>query len=172
MGNRRKALLLSITILTSWSQPAFSPEAAGKQAHLETLKQIYLEVKELGTYPGEDFNKGEFFVGADDDDTNKDIHVFILIHKTGEAEKMKIQVTYMVRSPGALHIRFAKTTKSLICIVAGEKVEIERSEFEEKELKKLAPGILQAILDKKKLLRLSLCGSGRPGSPDWPGPHG
>jgi len=128
--------------------------ARAKEDLPETLKKIYGEVKEMGARPGEDFIKGEFFIGApDDDDTNKDISVFILIQNTGGAEKMKIQVTYMERTKENVRIKIAKETKNIICAVAGGAVRIQHSDYIERELPKLAVEILQAIRDKKKLLK-------------------
>jgi hypothetical protein len=54
----------------------------------QVLKEIYQEMKEFDKYPGCDFVKREFFVGEDDDDTNKDIHVVILVQDVAEKEKV------------------------------------------------------------------------------------
>ena len=123
---------------------------------LEILKKIFDEVKEMGPYPGENFIRKEFFTGSDDDDdTYKDNHVAILIQASPPREKMKIQVTYMVPSEGSPQVKIAKTTKTVICFVEGEKASLLSSDYEEKELAKTGAEILQAVVGKKRLLKES-----------------
>jgi len=122
--------------------------------YLTVLKQIHAEVKEMGPYPGEDFIRREFFVGQDDDDTNKDIHVIVLIQSLEAKEKMTIRVTEMVKDPGNPRARLAKTSKALTCLVAADRLEVQSSDYEEKDLAALVPEILTAIQNKKKLLNL------------------
>ena len=122
--------------------------------YLTVLKQIHAEVKEMGPYPGEDFIRREFFVGQDDDDTNKDIHVIVLIQSLEAKEKMTIRVTEMVKDPGNPRARLAKTSKALTCLVAADRLEVQSSDYGEKDLAKLVPEILTAIQNKKKLLNL------------------
>jgi hypothetical protein len=125
-----------------------------KKDILAILKKIYDEVKEMGPYPGESFILHEFFAGGpDDDDTNKDQHVVVLIQVVGGVEKMRIQVTYMERSKQDRTIKYAKDVKNISCLVAADTVKIQSSDYSEKEMSKLAPDILQAILNKKKLLK-------------------
>jgi len=131
--------------------------------YLAILKQIHAEVKEIGPYPGEDFIRREFFVGEDDDDTNKDIHVLVLIQSLESKEMMTIRVTEMAKDPGNPQTRLAKTSRVLFCLVAEDRMEVQSSDYEEKDLAKLAPEILTAIQNKKRLLKLNLCESGRPG---------
>jgi hypothetical protein len=146
-----------IAALTALSRP----EAVKK--YLSVLTQIYAEVKEMGPYPGEDFIRREFFVGEDDDDTNKDIHIMVLIRSSASKEMMTVRVTEMVKDPGNPQVRLAAASKMLSCLVAGGQVEIQSCDYQEKELDKLAPEMLKAIKNKKRLLKLNLCGSGRPG---------
>ena len=117
----------------------------------------------MGPYPGEDFIRREFFVGEDDDDTNKDLHVIILIQSLETKETMTIRVTEMAKDPGNPQTRLAKTSRVLFCLVAEDRMEVQSSDYEEKDLAKLAPEILTAIQNKKRLLKLNLCESGRPG---------
>lgn len=125
-----------------------------KKDILAILKKIYDEVKEMGPYPGESFILHEFFAGGpDDDDTNKDQHVVVLIQVVGGVEKMKIQVTTMERSKQDRTIKYAKDVKNISCLVAAATVKLQSSDYSEKEMSKLAPDILQAILNKKKLLK-------------------
>lgn len=117
------------------------------------LKEIYLEMKEFEKYPGCDFIKREFFVGEDDDDTNKDIHVVVLVQDVDEKEKITIQVTYMERSKGKPVIGIAKYIKVLSFFVLQGHTEIIKSDFSDKEKELILPGVLQAIKNKKKLLK-------------------
>jgi len=123
--------------------------------HLAVLKKIHAEVKEMGPYPGEDFVHREFFVGEDDDDTNKDIQVVVLIQSFESKEKMTIQVTEMARDQRNSRTSLAKTTKAVVCLVAEDRVEIKSSDYEKSDLDKLAPEILTAVRNKKRLLKFN-----------------
>jgi hypothetical protein len=126
----------------------------GKQKDaIKNLKEIYKEIKEFGKYPGCDFIKREFFVGEDDDDTNKDIHVVILIQDVDEKEKVTIQVTFMERSKGKPVIGIAKYVKVLSYFVLDGQTEIIKSDFDDKEKELILPGVLRAIKNKKRLLK-------------------
>lgn len=195
VGSRASRFFSILLILISCLKPNVPLALSPGKEYLEALKKIHLEVKGFDRYPGEDFVRRDFFVGPDDDDTNKDIHVSILIQETDGHEKMTIQVTFLERSPGDPRVRFAKLSRLLACLVNRNEIEIQKSDFEPKEIQKLAPEILRAIRDKKKLLgrgcvvsalrfmgltddtedcvpATSLCGSGRPGLRDWPAPRG
>jgi len=136
------------TVLAAPSDPAPALE------YLVVLKQIHAEVKEIGPYPGEGFIRRQFFVGEDDDDTNKDIHVIVLIQSLESEERMTIRVTEMVKDPGNPLARLAGTSRILSCSVADKGLKVLSSDYEEKDLAKLAPEILKAILNKKRLLKL------------------
>ena len=153
-------VLLSFASTAALGAPS-GPRPAKK--YLAVLKQIHSEVKEIGPYPGEDFIRREFFVGEDDDDTNKDIHVIVLIQSLESKEMMTIRVTEMAKDPGNPRARLAKTSRMLTCLVAEDRLEVQSSDYEEKDLAELVPEILTAIQNKKRLLKLSLCESGRPG---------
>jgi len=125
-----------------------------QQAYRETLRTIYAEVKEMGVRPGEDFIQRDFFIGApDEDDTNKDIYVNIFIQTVVGTEKMRIQVTYMERTRENSKIKLAKKTRELRLFIGADAVRIERSDYDEGELPKLAEDILKAVKDKKRLLK-------------------
>ena len=143
------AVLLSLGFTAALAAPS-GPGAVKK--HLAVLKQIYTEVKEMGPYPGEDFIRREFFVGEDDDDTNKDLHVIILIQSLETKETMTIRVTEMAKDPGNPQARLARASRMFSCLVAGDRVEVRSSDYEEKDLARLAPEILKAIVNKKRLL--------------------
>jgi hypothetical protein len=137
-------------------RPLFSAEQSdGETRYLKILRQIYAEVKELGPYPGEDVIRREFFVGKDDDDTNKNRHIVILIQNIGGQEKMRIQVTDMEPSQVNPQVKYAKTVNNIFCQVTGNRVFIQSSDYKERELARLIPEILRAVQDKKKLLKLS-----------------
>jgi hypothetical protein len=153
-----------VLLLFGFTTVLAAPSGPGPvKKYLAILKQIHAEVKEIGPYPGEDFIRREFFVGEDDDDTNKDIHVLVLIQSLESKEMMTIRVTEMVKDPGNPQARLAKTSRVLFCLVAGDRLEIQSSDYEEKDLAELVPEILTAIQNKKRLLKLNLCESGRPG---------
>jgi len=132
--------------------PPDNPESA--------LKKIHDEVKEFGMRPGEDFISAEVFIGKeDDDDTNKDIHVLIMIQSKDGITRMKVQVTYMERSKEDPRIKDAKETKYFVCRVDGNALKIENADYKDKEMGPLADEILKAVKNKKKLIR-GLWGSG------------
>ncbi len=131
-----------------------NPPQALEKKYLTVLKEIHTEVKEMGPYPGQDFVQQAFFVGEDDDDTNKDVHVSILIRALEQREKMTIRVTQMKKDRRNPQARLAGTTKDLICLVGGDEVEIQSSDYEEKEIAELVPEILTAVRNKKRLLKL------------------
>jgi len=126
-------------------------------ANLDTLKKIYNEVKELGPYPSQPFILHEFFAGApDDDDTNKEQHVAVLIQTVNGVETMKIQVTELERSKEDRNIKYAKGVKNISCRLVANRLEVQSSDYSDREMAKLAPDILQAIRNKKKLLKLKV----------------
>jgi hypothetical protein len=119
----------------------------------DSLRQIYAEVKELGPYPGESFIKHEFFLGPADDDTYKKEHIVVLIQADDGVEKMKIQVTEMETRPDNPRIQLAGRVRSIVCAIAGDDLTIVRSDYVAKEVDRLAPDILRAVREKKKLLK-------------------
>jgi hypothetical protein len=129
------------------------PYPAPEKKYLSVLKEIHAEVKEMGLYPGQDFFHQAFFVGEDDDDTNKDIHVSILIRAREQKERMTIRVTRMHKDRHNPRARLAGTTKELTCLVGEDGVEIQNSDYQEKEIAELVPEILTAIRNKKRLLK-------------------
>lgn len=153
------------SLLLFWFIAALTalPQPEPVKKYISVLTQVYAEVKEMGPYAGEDFIRREFFVGEDDDDTNKDIHLTVLIQPSDSKETMTIQVTEMTKDPGNPQSRLAGKSRMISCLVVEGRLEILSSDYEERELAILAPEMLRAIQNKKKLLKLNLCGSGRPG---------
>jgi hypothetical protein len=139
------------------------PSPQRTEKHLLVLKQIQAEVRELGPYPGEDFIRREFFVGEDEDDTNKDIHVAILIQTWDANERMTIRVTEMTNVSGSPRASLAGRSRLISCRITGDRLELLNSDYPDKELAELVPQILTAIRNKKKLLELNPYGNGRRG---------
>ena len=126
-----------------------SPEFACPAA----LMRVHDEVAELGRYPGQDFVRWDFFIGGpDDDDTNKDQHVVVLIEDGQVPRRMLLQVTQLERSRGDRNVKYARGTRRVLCFLENGKLEVRRSDYSDAELEELADGILRAVLDKKRLL--------------------
>jgi hypothetical protein len=138
---------------TAPSSRAVQPRSEDKLP-LGTLKEIYAEVKELGPYPGDHFIKQEFFLGPADDDTYKNEHIVVLIQSVGGGERMKIQVTEMETCQENPRVQLAGKVKSIVCAIEGGRLIFERADYSPGEIRKLAPEILLAIKEKKKLLRI------------------
>ncbi len=119
----------------------------------EILKEMYKEVVELGPYENEDFIKRGFHMELDRDENNSEEHVVFLIQSVGDKEKMIIQVTYFEAKRTRI-IKYAKYTKTILCHVKGDKIEIKKSDYSENDIKSLFPDILQGIRNKKKYLKL------------------
>jgi hypothetical protein len=119
----------------------------------EALKRVHDEVAELGRYPGQDFVRWDFFIGGpDDDDTNKDQHVVVLIENGRGPRRMILQVTQLERSRGDPKVKYARGTRRVLCFLENGKLEVRRSDYGDTELEELADDILRAVLDKKRLL--------------------
>ena len=122
---------------------------------LRILKSVYAEVKDMGFRPGETFIQREFFIGApDDDDTNKDVSVIVFIQTVDGTEHMTIQVTYLERTKENPKIKLAKETRSIKLAVDNGGLRLERSDYDERDLARLAEDILKAVQDKKRLLKI------------------
>jgi len=150
--------VIAFYLFLSGSEPADSMDYTGiseiKKDSSKVLKEIYREVKELGKFPSENFIKRQFFLGEDDDDTNKDIHVFILIQNIDEKEKITIQATYMRRGKNKPVVAYAKNVRSISCVLEGDKIDIIKSDYDEMERESFLPEVLRSIRNKKKLLKM------------------
>ena len=135
---------------------AFSAAHTKKRDIPAFLKDIYTEVVQLGKYPGYDFFERQFFVGEEEDDTNKDIHCVIMIQDISGSERMTIQLTYMERVQKNPVIGIAREVKNIKCSLSEGNPDLLFSDFSEPEMKDLLPGILQAIRNKKRLLQLKI----------------
>ena len=121
------------------------------------LREIRDEVASLPRYPGEDFARGEFFLGEGDDDTNKTHAVGILVKDGDEvgARRMTIVVSRLEPARDDPRVKFTRDARTVVCAFAGDGAEIVRSDYPAAELEKLLPVILKAVLDKKALLKRS-----------------
>ena len=131
----------------AWTACPFEDSAA-------LLTKILIETRELGARPGEDFVKQEFFIGGpDDDDTNKDTSVVVLIQSIDGRERMTIQVTRMERSQSDPRIKTARETQTIVGGPDGSGFRIARSDFSGDALETVCAQILRAIQDKKRLIK-------------------
>jgi hypothetical protein len=118
------------------------------------LVKILVETRELGTRPGENFIKQEFFIGGpDDDDTNKDNSVVILIQSIEGRERMTIQVTRMERDRSDRRIKTARETRTIVGGLDGPGFRITRTDYPVDELESVCAQILRAVQDKKRLIK-------------------
>jgi len=145
------ALLLSRpgSPATADSLPPLQPDRTARPLLLD----IYSEVREMGPRPGEILIKREFFVGEDDDDTNKDIHVAIVIQPEGSGDKMTILVNYMRRDRKRRNVALTTHSRTLTCLLEGGRVEVFPPRRDQRRIDDILPGILRAVRDKKRLLR-------------------
>ncbi len=149
-------------IAISLCYPSLAPELFGAPGiqvgtadapAADVLKQIYIQVKELGPYPGDTFIRHDFFLGPADDDSYKREHIVVLIQDVDGAERMRIQVTEMKNRPEDPRIQLAGKSRTMICsISAGGGLALVRSDYSNNEIVRLAPDILRAVREKKKLL--------------------
>ena len=90
--------------------------------NLRILREIYKEAEEMGKFPNEDFIKRQFHIG-DEDDTNQNIHVFVLIQEIDGIEKMTIQVTYLKTSSYPA-VGIPERIKNIACSFQNDNVKI------------------------------------------------
>jgi predicted ribonuclease YlaK len=120
----------------------------------EILKEIYDEVVAIGGYEDEDFLRRDFFMDLEDEDRSKAEHVVVLIRKEGEREIMLLQVTHLESRRKESIIKFATATKKISTRIKGKTIEIEKTDYNEDEIKFLLPKILENIRLKKEYLKL------------------
>jgi len=147
-----------IVLILMWAAGLGKASLPSQQAssfeRFAALAQIYHEVLDFGPRPGENFVKQELFIGGpDDDDTNKNISVIVLIQTIDGAERMTIQVTRMERNRNDPRIKTARETKSIIGYPDRSLFRITRSDFAADELESVCSQILRAIQDKKRLIK-------------------
>jgi hypothetical protein len=149
-GAALAAAFLALAVLAA---AAGAPRGQEKAGVAGLLREIRTEVLGLGRYPGEDFTRGEFFLGAGDDDTNKTHAIGILVQDGAEGARMTVVVSRLEPSGDNPRVKYARDPKTVICRFGGSAVEIVRSDYPEAELEKLLPSVLKAVVDKKALLK-------------------
>jgi hypothetical protein len=136
------------------SGPALAGASQIESGTVKNLTRVYDEVRVMPPRPDEAFVRQEFFIGEDDDDTNKDIFVSIIIAKADAVPLMILQITWMEHAKSDDRVSFAKETKTLRCLFEPAGLRLEGARFGDRELGALAHGLLKAVLDKKRLLEL------------------
>lgn len=148
-------LALAAGIALAVSVLSFTPGLKGqKKPEVSSfLIQIREEVRGLPRYPGEDFWRGEFFLGEGDDDTNKTHAVGIVVQDGPEGSRMTVVVSRLEPARDNPRVKYAREPRTIACRMAGEAVEVLRSDYAPPELEKLLPLVLKAVIDKKALLK-------------------
>jgi hypothetical protein len=146
---------MTVPVLLALGIVAGSLTASGLTDVPSLLREIRKEVASLEKYPGEDFARGEFFLGEGDDDTNKTHAVGILVKEEGGGARMTIVVSRLEPARDDPRVKYAREPRTVVCAFAAGAagVEIVRSDYPAEELDKLLPAILKAVLDKKALLK-------------------
>ena len=125
-----------------------------KKTPEEILKDIYKEVSELGKRKNENFIKREFHFDLDENPTNSEEHIVVLIYEIDKRERMVVQVTYFEAEDIKYPIKYAKDIRLISCHIASEKLEIDKCDFNKKEMKPILVDILKGIQEEKKLFKL------------------
>ena len=120
----------------------------------DILKNIYKEVMELGKRENETFIKREFHFDLDENPKNTEEHIVVLIYEMNDKERIVIQVTYFESEGFRDSIKYAKDIKLISCFLDSEEIEIDKSDYDKKEIKKILPDILKGIKEEKELYRL------------------
>lgn len=128
-------------------------QRAGQADVAGLLREIRDEVRGLPRYPGEDFWRGEFFLGEGDDDTNKTHAVGIVVQDGPEGSRMTIVVSRLEPARDNPRVKHAREPRTVACRFDGQAVELLRSDYAPPELEKLLPAFLKAVIDKKALLK-------------------
>jgi hypothetical protein len=149
-GRTGAAIAAALLALAAPLTAAAPPRGQNKADVPGLLREIRTEVLGLGRYPGEDFSRGEFFLGEGDDDTNKTHAVGILVQDGAEGARMTVVVSRLEPSGDNPRVKYTKDPKTVVCRFAGSAVEIVRSDYPEAELEKLLPAVLKAVIDMER----------------------
>ena len=125
-----------------------------KKSPEEILKDIHKEVTELGKRKNEYFIKREFHFDLDENPTNTEEHIVVLIYDIEQGERMVVQVTYFETDGLAHSVKYAKDIKLISCNLDSEKLKIEKCDFSKKEMEPLFSDILKGIQEEKKIFKL------------------
>jgi len=156
----RKALrgLSYIFILSLWFWVCFFKPAGAKafsvSEHNKLLKEIHDEILAFGINEDPNLIKREFWMDLDGREDNKEEHVVVMRHNDGLNLKMTVQVTYFSEDKDKRFVRFAIDTKIVQCCLKGDDMEIDKSDYTDKEMDRLFLDILSGIRNKKELLKL------------------
>lgn len=126
----------------------------GKKEPEDIMRDIYDEVKELGKRENETFIKREFHFDLDENPTNTEEHIVVLIYEIDDKERIVVQVTYFESEGLRGSIKYAKEIKLISCFLKAEELEIDKSDYDKKEINKILPDILKGIKEEKELYKL------------------
>jgi hypothetical protein len=150
--------LVAMLVFVSYAEVTANGDLSGKSKIKRDpkifLREIYNEVKELGSYENEAFVKREFHTNLDGNDENKEEHVVVLIYRVGDRERMILQVTYFKPKRKGSIIKYPDEIRVILCYLKGDEIEIKHCDYNEKEIESLLPDILQGIRNKKEILKL------------------
>ena len=145
-------------IFTSFAGSApnksISIKTKDKKDPCKILKEIYKEVSELGSRKNENFIKREFHFDLDKNETNSEEHVVVLIYDVGDRKRMVVQVTYFKSRGNNNIIKYAKDIRMVFCSLKKDIIEIEKCDYDDKEIKSILPKVLEGIREEKKLFKL------------------
>ena len=149
-------IALHLVQLAAISMPgAILPEKKDMKREPESiLKDIYEEVKELEKREEEPFIKGEFFFDLDENPTNTEEHIVVLIYEMDDKERMVIQVTYFESEGLRDSIKYAKDIMLITCLLKSDELKIDKCDYDKKEINKILPDILKGIKEEKELYKL------------------
>ncbi len=155
---RRGFVIFGVLSLLLLSSTLFSAqmieESLQAKRPVELLWEIYEEVAGLKRFANDNFIKGEFHINLDGNMENKEEHIVVLNHFALGQEKMLLQVTYFESRRKNSPVKYAKFIREIECCILEERVEIERSDYSEVEIRSVLPEILEGIRCKKKFLDL------------------
>lgn len=147
-----------VHIFTSFASSApnksISIKTKQKKDPCKILKEIYKEVSELGSRKNENFIKREFHFDIDKNDTNSEEHIVVLIYDVGDRERMVVQVTYFKSRGNNNIIKYAKDIRMVFCSLKKDIIEIEKCDYDDKEIKSILPKVLEGIRAEKRLFKL------------------
>jgi len=151
-----KAGVASAVVLAAFLASALAPPLPAQKSEEvhRLLRQIRDAVQELGKYPGEDFFRGEFFLGEGDDDTNKTHAVGVLVTDEAEGGRMTIVISRLEPAGTNPRVKYARDPRTIVCRFPAAGVEIVRSDYAPADLRQLLPSVSRAVVDKKNLLKL------------------
>ncbi len=145
-------------IFTSFANSApdksVATQTKQKNDPCQILKEIYKEVLELGNRKNENFIKREFHFDLDKNETNSEEHVVVLIYDIKDRERMVVQVTYFKSRGNKNIIKYANDIRMVFCSLKKDIIEIEKCDYDDKEMKSILPDVLEGIREEKRIFKL------------------